>query len=665
MAGTSPIDFLLKVSEKPEQNDLALDLAVKQALSVKKIAEPRLKTLRLLLETSKNKEYLEYDIWYLERLADRIEAAAKERAERLRSLDTPLKRRLEIEECAADTVTFINRWGWTEDPRVSAPISRIPFVLFPVQQDAVRWIERTAFEEFRNGVMLKSRAMGASWLICYIGLKHYLFAPSGSATRFLYLSKKAEDADKLNDLKSLLEKIRYGIRLLPSWMLPTGFDPKRHLKHRSIYNPANGATITADAFTASAGAGNRATIAFMDEAALGEYAKQQACWKTLSGGVATTTIMVSTPRGTRNQFAVNYHSPGLAKFKIHWTDHPLLSPPEFPNTWYKRMAETMNSPEGVAQELDCAFDASQPGRVFPQYDEPTHVITWAEFAQVFPQAFRNGRYRLPEDFTVGRAMDVGMSEDHPNVITWVARAPLNSPTPGAVYVYRQSVIAGAVEMSRIASVIRSAEEEDGTAKRVSVSVMSHEQTAVQKTLAIEHGIMFTKTNTRQGYEMGIPQIREFLTPRGDAPHVFRPFLPNSGTPRLFLLVADGQGECSEVDGRFVVTPATDDAGLKRLREEFPVYHYAVSEQGKAVNKMRPHKDFDDAIDTLRMLAASFFPPPKSDFRNEAPCPVSFDDLEKLDPAVIAMRLARRPVMSYNRPKKQKVIEVLNRYGKRY
>jgi len=96
---------------------------------------------------------------------------------------------------------------------------------------------------------------------------------------------------------------------------------------------------------------------------------------------------------------------------------------------------------------------------------------------------------------------------------------------------------------------------------------------------------------------GLSVINEFLEPR-KWQHPFRAEL--YGSPRLYLIVADDQGQMEkDHSGHGAVVAARDQDGLKRLRAEMPAYHYPTTEAGKPVGKMKPEKFFDDAVDALR------------------------------------------------------------------
>lgn len=612
------LSLITRVSGSEHPNDRRLSLMLDAALACPAKLPERTKRWRALLGTEKGlAERVDFDIWYMETHAMRCYEAAKERKELLASLDTRFKINEEIDKCRADTNHFIRYWCWSFDPRPDSILTEFPIVPFEEQENLVSWIDDVAFHQFRNGTVLKSRSMGASYIVCFFGVAHWLFSPPSETKSFLYLSKKYESADEIGNINSLLEKVRFTIRRVPSFFLPPGLVEKTHFKEGAILNPYNRCMISCDSFTGGSGAGDRATICFVDEAAIGDSATQTRLWGTLTGGTANTTIMVSTPRGSRNQFADNYRNPDIPHFDLHWTKNPLIQPsdrPDLHGIWYERKKKQMNNPALAAQELDMAFDASQPGKVFPQYDEAYNVITWKEFSNLFPSAYEGpiAGYAIPRSFTIGCAADIGGTQGHPTVILWVACAPEGSALPGSVFVYRELVISEAWEASRIARAIRDAELKAGEGARVTHRLISHEQSSLQMTLAREHDLYFQKANVKSnsdGSYGGIAQIQDYLALRGESPHPFRPELPQAGAPRLYFIVDDRQGKLEiSKEGRIMVRAPVDSAGLKRIRQEMAAYHYDEKLEGESVQRMRPHKFFDDAVDALRYLARQFFPP---------------------------------------------------------
>lgn len=173
-------------------------------------------------------------------------------------------------------------------------------------------------ESGSDGILEKSRDMGASWLSAAYAVHSWLFVP-GSAIGFG--SRKLEYVDRRDDPKSIFDKIRTIIRNLPPWLIndkATGFTPKRHDHYCKIINPANGSTITAEG-GANIGRGGRTTRYFVDEAAF--LFDPVSADEALSANTRSR-VDISTPNGSNNPFATKRFSGNYPVFTLHWKNDP-------------------------------------------------------------------------------------------------------------------------------------------------------------------------------------------------------------------------------------------------------------------------------------------------------------------------------------------------------
>src|ERR1700722_7524115 len=84
----------------------------------------------------------------------------------------PWEKARELELCRRDPVYWVNRWGWTFDPREA--LSTLPFDLFPRQEEFIRWLaERDRLQE--SGLAEKSRDVGFTWLCAAYAVHCLLF----------------------------------------------------------------------------------------------------------------------------------------------------------------------------------------------------------------------------------------------------------------------------------------------------------------------------------------------------------------------------------------------------------------------------------------------------------------------------------------------------------
>lgn len=293
-----------------------------------------------------------------------------------------------------DPAFFVNEFAWTFDPRESSPF--IPFDLYPSQEDALRFL-LDLMTRGKDGVLEKSRDMGATWLTAAFAVWAWLFRPGATIG---FGSRKLELVDKIGDPKCIFDKVRFIIRNLPPWLLKLkapGFDPTKHDNFCKIINPANGATITGEGGD-EIGRGGRTSIYFVDEAAF--LPRPLLVDQALSAN-SRCKVYVSTPRGANNPFAVKRLSGRFPVFTLHWKDDPrktawcvvprdwegvigsdgeleigdvldfglgALPPVEegfkviFP--WYEEL-KLKEDPLTVAQEYDIDYSASLEGVIVP------------------------------------------------------------------------------------------------------------------------------------------------------------------------------------------------------------------------------------------------------------------------------------------------------------
>jgi phage terminase large subunit len=163
-----------------------------------------------------------------------------------------------------DPVAWINHWAVTYDPRNAGSDvpTLLPFVLFPKQAELAEFLLEL-LQAQANGLVEKSRDMGATWLCCAFSVWLWLYWPGAAIG---WGSRKEALVDKIGDPDSIMEKIRIIIRHLPRFMRPPTFDEKEHMPFMKIVNPETGATITGEAGD-NIGRGGRKLIYFKDESA--------------------------------------------------------------------------------------------------------------------------------------------------------------------------------------------------------------------------------------------------------------------------------------------------------------------------------------------------------------------------------------------------------------
>ncbi len=247
---------------------------------------------------------------------------------------------------------FIIDWGMTSDPRNverGLPAS-IPFLLFPKQEEWIEWF----MDRWRNqepGITEKTRDMGMSWLT--VGLASTVcLHNNGFVVGFG--SRKEEYVDKIGSPKSLFDKARTFMRLLPKEFRGS-WDVRKHAPHMRIQFPDTGSVITGESGD-GIGRGDRTSFYIVDESAFLE--RPQLVDASLS---ATTNCRqdISTPNGMGNSFAQRRHSGKIKVFTFHWRDDPRKD-----DAWYAKQVDELD-PVTVAQEIDINYAASVEGVVIP------------------------------------------------------------------------------------------------------------------------------------------------------------------------------------------------------------------------------------------------------------------------------------------------------------
>lgn len=270
---------------------------------------------------------------------------------------------------ASNPVSFILDWCLTYDPRnagTNIPAS-MPFCLFERQIDMAQFVNECLLSK-EKGLIEKSRDYGATWLCAALSVWCWLFMPGSSVG---WGSRKQDLVDKLGDMDSIFEKIRFIVRSLPVELTPKGFREKDHATFMKLINPENGSSITGEAGD-NIGRGGRKTIYFLDEAAHVERPE------LIEAALADNTdvrIDISSVNGVGNVFYRSRHAgvewePGkkIARRKtrvliLDWRDHPNKD-----QEWYngrKKEAEEKGLAHIFAQEVDRDYSSSVVGVLIP------------------------------------------------------------------------------------------------------------------------------------------------------------------------------------------------------------------------------------------------------------------------------------------------------------
>lgn len=173
-------------------------------------------------------------------------------------------RHIEIALCRADIMHFFNNYLYTDrnDSLFGQDVPRVmPFIPMDFQKELILEVWNSIVNgtfsakdrwDFTNVFVEKSRQMGVSWLIMAVFLYGWLF----HGHKYHVISQKETDVDKIGDMRSLFEKLRFMINNLPQWMLPEGFSKQADTsfnKRMLVSNPTTSASISGESANPNAG----------------------------------------------------------------------------------------------------------------------------------------------------------------------------------------------------------------------------------------------------------------------------------------------------------------------------------------------------------------------------------------------------------------------------
>jgi len=215
-----------------------------------------------------------------------------------------------------DIVFAFNAFFYTLDVR-KRPNHHLPFCTYPFQDDVLKKLN-WAIEAGKDLVVEKSRDMGASWMVILTFLHHWLNPIGGSD--FLLGSRIEDYVDRKGDMRTLFEKLRYGLYRLPKWLRPQNFSPKKHDNYMKLQNPETGSTIGGESNNPNFSTGGRYAGVLFDEFAKWDVADESA-WRA-AGDATPCRIAISTPNGTGNQFYALVTDGRTERIRLHWSLHP-------------------------------------------------------------------------------------------------------------------------------------------------------------------------------------------------------------------------------------------------------------------------------------------------------------------------------------------------------
>jgi hypothetical protein len=611
------LELRRRQAETAPVHGVALLQALEETRRVRALIAPAQQALRELPysddggEVEENAREYQVDLigWQLNRAAD----LAEKRLAHLATLTTRAAIEEEKKLCAADVWHWFEYYAWGRDPRPDAPLTFMPFGLFPFQEKFVEWLNYLTFDKRTSGVVPKARDMGATETALRWALHNWLYREGFSA---LLLSANEDLVDSKGNPDTLFGKLRWQLRMLPTWMLPEGFSLDKDMTYMSLANPANGAVLQGEAPTDNVGRQYRCTIILLDEFAAwrnGGFAQHTSLSQT-----AKTQVAISSVQGENNKFADLCKDNRTARFEMDWRDHIWKDERWFAALPFGYVGPAMDEQQ-IAQEIERNFQASQPGQVFTAWREEYCLITWDELLAFYGRHGladnfnRGGQSVIPEDWNWGRMFDYGQTRGHEWGFGIMARPRANYPLADSVFVFCAELIEplGAtddegVKWMRMRETELGLRTQGGRLRRPALSKCSHEQEELRAVLLRDYGENWAAWQT--DYYNGISNIQAWCGLRDKTqPHPFYPEL--MGRPRIYFVAPSGEYNLAfnERTAAYFITTSKTARGFRQLRLEMPRYHYPREERGKPLKAMRPEKKFDNVIDVLRGFACEWGP----------------------------------------------------------
>lgn len=244
------------------------------------------------------------------------------RRDLMRAADTSDSTRRQLIAASSKSPLFwLNAFGWTYRPKMTTDTgveialtgnqTHVPFITWKVQDEAILTL-KDCVEQGKDGLINKSRDMGASWL--GVALIQWFWQFRGNVS-FLELSRKEALVDRRGSLDSLFEKHRYLLNWQPNWLQPRNVrDTYMHLENRD-----NGSVIDGESTNKDAGQAARSTAVLLDE-----FARVQND-EAIDLATADTTacrIFNSTPGAPNAQFTKIYRQRRAVIIELPWWRHP-------------------------------------------------------------------------------------------------------------------------------------------------------------------------------------------------------------------------------------------------------------------------------------------------------------------------------------------------------
>ena len=294
-------------------------------------------------------------------------AKLRQRVNNLKRMEAdPYSRAKAIQEIyAVDPIAFIEDFGFLKVNAFNGKVK--PFFMFPYQKNIINKIQEAELSNQEVEMLFdKPRAMGVTYLISIYILWRWLFTANFSA--FILSRTETEVDDGLDQPdNSIFGKLRFQISMLPDYILPESFEPKKNRGTPTdsilkLINPELKSAIIGSSTNANAGRSRRYSFVYVDECFFVERFNE--VWRSLQS-VATLKVFTSTVKPGRQfedfknliEKSGHYHT-------LSWQDHPWKD-----QIWYEEQLVKAEFDPEVMKEISADYSINAKSRYYPELEK--------------------------------------------------------------------------------------------------------------------------------------------------------------------------------------------------------------------------------------------------------------------------------------------------------
>jgi hypothetical protein len=252
---------------------------------------------------------------------------------------------LEYELCRRSSQYFTTMWCWISEPRSGDGRSGglFPAIPFEIQVELLEWLKerRESSGVDGDGVISKSRDMGASWFVVFDAVHGWIF---GEPYSNLLISRNESIVDSKQSA-SLFWKMRFVIDRLPAFLRPPSYDrnDKDHNSKLALINPDNGNELIGESNNANAGRAARAQQGTFDEAAFikGFLDVWNNMANTVAHRIGLSSMSIEEDTGFYRLCTAEDIEDPPPLFVMEWYHNPLND-----DAWYEATEKRMRSKPG-------------------------------------------------------------------------------------------------------------------------------------------------------------------------------------------------------------------------------------------------------------------------------------------------------------------------------